>query len=101
MKNMEHLTEIPYKQILSEMLNFEEVADYESLKGEARRKYERDLKRYRDNLSCINGAREQGREEGFRNAVYKIALSLKKNNAPIELIVSSTGLTPEQIASLN
>jgi predicted transposase/invertase (TIGR01784 family) len=101
MKNMEHLTEIPYKQILSEMLNFEEVADYESLKGDARRKYERDLKRYRDNLSCINGAREQGREEGFKNAVYKIALSLKKNNAPIELIVSSTGLTPEQIASLN
>jgi predicted transposase/invertase (TIGR01784 family) len=105
MKNMEHLTEIPYKQILSEMLNFEEVADYESLKGEARRKYERDLKRYRDNLSCINGAREQGRQEGrqegFKNAVYKIALSLKKNNAPIELIVSSTGLTPEQIASLN
>lgn len=101
MKNMEHLTEIPYKQILSEMLNFEEVADYESLKGDARRKYERDLKRYRDNLSCINGAREQGRQEGFKNAVYKIALSLKKNNAPIELIVSSTGLTPEQIASLN
>jgi predicted transposase/invertase (TIGR01784 family) len=103
------MTEETYKQILSEMLNFEEVADYESLKGDARRKYERDLKRYRDNLSCINGAREQGREEGrqegrqegFKNAVYKIALSLKKNNAPIELIVSSTGLTPEQIASLN
>jgi predicted transposase/invertase (TIGR01784 family) len=97
MKNMEQLTEIPYKQIIAEMLNFEEVADYESLKGDARRKYERDLKRYRDNLSCINGAREEGAKE----ALYKVALSLKKNNVPITTIASSTGLTPEQIAALN
>jgi predicted transposase/invertase (TIGR01784 family) len=113
MKNMEHLTEIPYKDIIAEMLNFEEVADYESLKGDARRKYERDLKRYRDNLSCIQGAREEGiaegiaegREEGLKEGrkeeKRQIALALKKSNVSINIITDCTGLTPDEIARLN
>jgi predicted transposase/invertase (TIGR01784 family) len=113
MKNMEHLTEIPYKDIIAEMLNFEEVADYESLKGDARRKYERDLKRYRDNLSCIQGAREEGlaegiaegreegRMEGRKEEKRQIALALKQSNVSINIITNCTGLTPDEIAQLN
>jgi hypothetical protein len=43
----------------------------------------------------------KGREEGIKSTIYKIARSLKNSKAPIDLIVSSTGLTPEEIASLN
>ena len=44
--------------------------------------------------------REEGRAEGREEERYSIALSLKELNTPIDVIIKSTGLSEEEIATL-
>ena len=44
--------------------------------------------------------RAEGREEGREEERYSIALSLKELNTPIDVIIKSTGLSEEEIATL-
>ena len=44
--------------------------------------------------------RAKGREEGREEERYSIALSLKELNTPIDVIIKSTGLSEEEIATL-
>ena len=84
------------------------------------REYEDSVKAYRDIVNAVNTARnegvekglekgrQEGREEGLAEGLEKgreeerlsIARSLKQFNTPVDVIVKTTGLTPEQINAL-
>ena len=59
--------------------------------------YEGSLKSYRDALSVVETAREEGEKQGIK----KVARALKAAGLSIEVIAQSTGLTPVEIAALN
>jgi predicted transposase/invertase (TIGR01784 family) len=58
--------------------------------------YEARLKAQRDEYSRVQGALEEGRQE----RAIEIARNLKNLDIPVEQIVQSTGLSPEEIAAL-
>ena len=70
----------------------------ESLSGnkELRQEAEARLKAWRDEQDRIDGAREEGREEGKKDVARKL-LSM---SLPLDSIVTATGLSPEQISLL-
>ena len=63
---------------------------------EDRLAYDHALKRYRDTLNSLRGAKEEGRAEG----ILAVARKLKANGIDMAEIVDATGLTFEQINSL-
>jgi predicted transposase/invertase (TIGR01784 family) len=80
------------------------------------RAYLRYEKAASDEVSRINGARREGREEGRRegrqegerkgreegsmNKAVEIAVKMKKRGVPLEQIVEDTGLSIDEIANL-
>lgn len=58
------------------------------------------LKRYRDTLNSLRGAKEEGRAEGRAEGILAVARKLKANGIDMAEIVDATGLTFEQINSL-
>lgn len=112
MKNLEQLQKIPYKQIIDEMLAFEDVAEYGAMNEAERRRYDRDLKRYRDNLAVLDYSVNEGREEGMRQgraegiaqgreeAVLEIAKNMKNAGMDINKIADLTGIESKAIEAL-
>ena len=111
-KNMATLERIPWAQkdsIFSQLGKFAQIAN---LSESQRRKYDKDLKIYRDSVNVLNYAQKQAREEGLAEGREKglaegraeekinIALKLKKAGADIALIILSTGLSEEEIEKL-
>lgn len=63
--------------------------------------YQAELKRIRDLHNSFVTAFEEGREEGKKKRMkIEIAKNLLKNNITIDIIISSTGLTKEEIEML-
>lgn len=62
LKNMRDMEAMPFVQDIFRRV--EQVASVENLNADDRRRYERDLKFYRDYHNTIDYAKEQGREEG-------------------------------------
>ena len=103
-KNMATLERIPWAQkdsIFSQLGKFAQIAN---LSESQRRKYDKDLKIYRDSVNVLNYAKkqahEQGLAEGRAEEKINIALKLKKAGADIALIMLSTGLSEEEIEKL-
>ena len=103
-KNMATLERIPWApkdSIFSQLGKFAQIAN---LSESQRRKYDKDLKIYRDSVNVLNYARKQGREEGMaegaQNERIAIALKLKNAGTDIALIVLATGLSEEEIEKL-
>ena len=103
-KNMATLERIPWAQkdsIFSQLGKFAQIAN---LSESQRRKYDKDLKIYRDSVNVLNYAQkqahEQGLAEGRAEEKINIALKLKKAGADIALIMLSTGLSEEEIEKL-
>lgn len=103
-KNMATLERIPWAQkdsIFSQLGKFAQIAN---LSESQRRKYDKDLKIYRDSVNVLNYAQkqahEQGLAEGRAEEKINIALKLKKAGADIALIILSTGLSEEEIEKL-
>jgi predicted transposase/invertase (TIGR01784 family) len=46
------------------------------------------------------GARREGREEGLHQGTLEIARKMKARNVPATQIAEDTGLSPEEIATL-
>ena len=75
---------------------------------EDRLAYDHALKRYRDTLNSLRGAKEEGRAEGRAEGLAEGIEETKRDNArrmktdgmSSELIAKYTGLTIEQINSL-
>lgn len=111
-KNMATLERIPWAQkdsIFSQLGKFAQIAN---LSESQRRKYDKDLKIYRDSVNVLNYAQKQAHEQGLAEGREKglaegraeekinIALKLKKAGADIALIILSTGLSEEEIEKL-
>ena len=58
--------------------------------------YEDSLKYYRDMKNVLDTSKEEGIAEG----IIKVAIELKKNNVPIDIIIKSTGLSEAEIEKL-
>ncbi|EJF06038.1 putative transposase or invertase [Thiovulum sp. ES] len=113
LKNLESLNENKRKVFENSLRdeNIEEafeIAYFSQLKGAERIKYESELKDRRDKFSEIKTAHnegvqkgiEQGLEQGRKAGILEIAKNLLLANAPLDLIISSTGLSQQEIESI-
>lgn len=69
-----------------------EAAEIAKFTPEERVAYEESLKYYRDIKNVVDTSKQEGKIE--------VAIELKKNNVPIDIIIKSTGLTREDIERL-
>ncbi|MCR5453994.1 MAG: Rpn family recombination-promoting nuclease/putative transposase, partial [Bacteroidales bacterium] len=108
MKNLYHLADRPKalrEGIFKKLFNLAEIAKYKDPELLA---YRDSLKDYRDYYSTIEYAeikgvakgRAEGRAEGKAEERISIAKALKASNVPIDIIISSTGLTTDEINKL-
>lgn len=81
------------------------VLDYLANDEETIRLYEQRQKAIHDEVTRIEGAKEEGKQEGkeqgFKEGQRMIALNLLKQGMDIDLIVQATGLTHEEIEKIN
>jgi predicted transposase/invertase (TIGR01784 family) len=103
-KNLSKLDRVPEKlheKIFDKLFETAEIAKFTT---EQVRSYEDSLKYYRDLKNSLDTAFDEGKEEGIEQGgirkQFEIAENLLKNNVSIDLIISSTGLTEEQIERL-
>lgn len=95
-KNLSKLDRIP--EVLREKV-FErlfEVAEVAKLDKKELETYHDSLKVYRDLRNSLNTAKNEGRKEAIR----EMAINLLKGGVDVDIIVSSTGLTREEIEKL-
>ena len=123
LKNMETLTRLPWAAQSAVFRKLEEIADVASLSREDRMKYDEGLRKYRDTISVLEGARidglaqgraegraegraqgltqglTQGRAEGEIAGKSMIAKAMLAKGMDVNLISELTGLTAEEIFS--
>ena len=101
---MEILDRMPWAAQNAVFQKLAEVAEVSKLSKEDRLKYDHALKRYRDTLNAITGAKQKGVEEGVEKgrAEEKLinARKMKELGSTIEFISQVTGLTAEEIEAL-
>ena len=64
LKNMETLTRLPWAAQNAVFKKLEDIADVAALSRQERMKYDEGLRKYRDTISVLQGAREDGYAEG-------------------------------------
>jgi len=92
-KYVNPLTDFGFKKLF-------EAAEIANFSLEERQAYEDSLKYYRDLKNVVDTSREEGIEEGKIEGKMEVALALKNNNIPIDIIMNSTGLSKEEIDKL-
>lgn len=105
LNNLEKLSEIPLSLAgNTEYQKVFELAELGNLTREEMCEYNQRLKIDRDNYSVMENARDEGikigLEKGLEKGLKEVALKLKIENIPLNLISKTTGLTIEQIALL-
>ena len=104
LKNMEILDRMPWAAQNAVFQKLAEVAEVSKLSKEDRLKYDHALKRYRDTLNAITGAKQKGVEEGVEKGRSEEKLinarKMKELGSTIEFISQVTGLTAEEIEAL-
>jgi predicted transposase/invertase (TIGR01784 family) len=97
LKNLHKLDRIPEKFKENIFLKLFETAEIARFSRQEYQEYEDSLKYYRDIKNSLDTAKEEGKMEGK----IDVAKKLLKNKVSIEIIISSTGLTKEEIEKLN
>ena len=124
LKNMDTLTRLPWKAKSAVFKHLEEIASVSALNKDERLKYDEGLRKYRDTLSVLEGAKQDGLAEGRAEGRAKgmaegmaegmakgmaeganaekieTAKRLLTIGASHDLIMTATGLTEQEIASL-
>ena len=96
LKNLHKLDRVPDKLRENIFLQLFKTAEIAKFTPEEHKNYENSLKYYRDLKNSIDTAREEGKIEGK----IEVAKQLIKNNIGIDIIITSTGLSKEQIEKL-
>ena len=104
LKNMETLTRLPWAAKSSVFKRLEQIADVASLSRQERMKYDVGLRKYRDTLSVLEGAKQdglaegraEGRAEGIEKEKIETVKRLKAIGADINMITVATGLSAEE-----
>ena len=65
LKNMETLTRLPWAAQNAVFKKLEDIADVAALSRQERIKYDEGLRKYRDTISVLQGAREDGYADGM------------------------------------
>ena len=109
LKNMETLTRLPWAAKSAVFQRLEQIADVASLTRQERMKYDEGLRKYRDTLSVLEGAREdgwaegraaghaEGRAEGIKEEKLETAKRLLSAGVDVSTIVLATGLTVDEV----
>jgi predicted transposase/invertase (TIGR01784 family) len=100
LKNLNKLDRIPEKFKENIFLKLFETAEIAKFSQQEYQEYEDSLKYYRDIKNSLDTAKEEGKIEGMIKGKIEVAKNLLKNNVSIEIIISSTGLTKEEIENL-
>lgn len=108
LKNLENFDDIPAilrEEVFIQGFKSAEIANFNKSQLE---EYEKSLLVYWDLKGVIDSSFDEGKEigieegleKGREEGILKVAKSMKQNGLPIDIIVKTTGLTPEQIDSL-
>ena len=105
---METLDRMPFEAKKAVFKKLLEVADVENMTPDERECYEESLKAYRDYVNTIATAERISREKALAEGEAKgeakgkrqMAVYLKKEGLPAEMIARSSGLSIEEIEKL-
>lgn len=100
LKNMEVLDRMPWTAKNSVFRKLAEIAEVGNMSKEERIKYNSSLRHYRDTISVLQGAVDEGRKEGREEANLNNAKVMKSLGLPVDTIQKVTGLDVERIKSL-
>ena len=93
LKNMETLTRLPWAAQNAVFKKLEDIADEAALSRLERMKYDEGLRKYRDTISVLQGAREEGRNQRS----FEIAKKMLLGGMDEATVMEMTGLTKEDI----
>ena len=97
LKNMETFNRLPWMAKDSVFHRLSEIADVSAMTKEERQKYDYASRKYRDNLCVYEGALQRGRAEERT----KMALKMKADGMPLDLIIKYSGLSADEINALS
>ena len=116
LKNMETLSRLPWAAQSAVFKKLESIADVGALSRAERLKYDEALKKYRDTISVLEGARMEGRmegreegrmegrmegrEEGRTETMMANARKMKAYGFALDIIAEITGLTIDEVKDL-
>ena len=116
LKNMETLSRLPWAAQSAVFKKLESIADVGAMNRAERLKYDEALKKYRDTISVLEGARmegrmegreegrmegrEEGREEGRTETMMANARKMKAYGLAWDMIAEITGLTIDEVKDL-
>ena len=90
---METLTRLPWAAQNAVFKKLEDIADVAALSRQERMKYDEGLRKYRDTISVLQGAREEGRNQRS----FEIAKNMLLGGMDEATVMEMTGLTKEDI----
>ncbi|WP_418893200.1 Rpn family recombination-promoting nuclease/putative transposase [Limibacterium fermenti] len=101
LRNMTTLEKIPFKDRNPVFEKLEQITDLASLSKEERRRYDADIRAYRDRLAQMNTAKREGQRKGQKigekRARIEVARNMKANGMSSETIARVTGLSLTEI----
>ncbi|MBQ7512600.1 MAG: hypothetical protein IJU11_07655, partial [Prevotella sp.] len=106
-KHMDVLQRLPWPAQDAVFQKLSSIADVASLSKEDRRKYDANLKAYRDTIAVMEGQYLEGEQKGIEKERKKndeerreSARKLRDSGVPVALIASSLGLSEKEISEL-
>lgn len=100
LKNMETLNRLPFAAKSAVFRRLAEITDLASLSKRERMMYDDSLRKFRDTIGVMEGARIEGFEKGRAEEQLRIARNFKAMGIAIDVIANATGLTEDDIKSL-
>ena len=100
LKNLATLLERPaalQERVFKRLFETAEIARFSESEI---RDYEESLKNLRDLGNVLNTAKEEGRKEGRKEGIETMALRMREDGMPLEVIAKYTGLSVEEIQNL-
>ena len=121
LKHMETIVKLPWPEKNPVFQRLAEISDLGSLSREERMKYDEAIRKYRDTLCVMQSQLDEGiqigrdegiqigRDQGIQIGIEKgrqqtlasVALNLKAQHVPLDVIASSTGLSIQEIENLS
>ena len=104
LKNMETLSRLPWAAQSAVFKKLESIADVGAMSRAERLKYDEALKKYRDTISVLEGARMEGYKEGleigYKEDTIANARKMKAYGLAWDMIAEITGLTIDEVKDL-
>ena len=112
LKNMETLSRLPWAAQSAVFKKLESIADVGAMSRAERLKYDEALKKYRDTISVLEGARMEGYKEGweigykegleigYKEDTIAIARKMKAYGIALDMIADITGLSIDEVKAL-